>query len=271
MNIGTAENLGMEENNTNSMPHIAPSDFHEFMHKRRFLSYQPFINKKLLLDYSMNKFIMNFDSWRNYGWSDEHEDFSSFFNEDEDIYIVPNAIDHSMLKSMMPQRLTEDEVNQYIGFLETNNGRNEDYKHFPEVKLIPSKINEVMDLSPGTDEANHFIRDIAIVTEDKIRVTLYKDIILKRQSLLEYFSDQLSEMVQERVSKRYRNLSRIVLNGRDIPNQSGIHSIVKNYVTPRSRGRGRSRGRQGSYVGGKTMKKNKIKNKRTKRNKKRRI
>ena len=59
---------------------------------------------------------MNFDSWRNYGWSDEHEDFS-VFNEDEDIYVLPNAIDHSMLKSMMPQRLTEDEVNQYIGFL----------------------------------------------------------------------------------------------------------------------------------------------------------
>ena len=39
----------------------------------------------------------------------------------------------------------------------------------------------------GTDEANHFIRDIAIVTEDKIRVTLYKDIILKRQSLLNTF------------------------------------------------------------------------------------
>ena len=31
-------NVGMEENNRKLMPHIAPSDYLEFIHKRRILS-----------------------------------------------------------------------------------------------------------------------------------------------------------------------------------------------------------------------------------------
>lgn len=243
---------------------LTPIQAYHERHRQRLLSKKTFIPRSAILEYSMNKFIMSYND-RDWTWDDE--DFSSWFEVGEIIYVIPNAIDNNnetMLYSMMSNELSRGQKSDYLGYLRQNVDFNSIvYSHS---QLVPVKIKTIMDLSEDIDSDERFMHDVEIITEDNIRLTLYRDIIFKSQAIIEYFLEKSNKIAENRVTKRYGDLSRIVLNRRSIPHQTGLHSIVKSYVTPRSRSRSRSRGRQGSYIGGKTMKKNKIKNKRTKRN-----
>lgn len=234
---------------------VTPIEAYNARHRQNILTKRPFISKDVILKYSMNKFIMSYND-RDWTWNEE--DFSSLFEVGETIYVIPNTIgnhNEDILTSMMPVNLSHEQMNHYLEYLRQNVDVNSNvYNHS---QLVPVKIKSIMDLSEDIDGDDYYMHDIEIMTEDNIRLTFYRDIIFKSQSLLEYFSDELNDKVRNKISKRYNNLSRIVLNRKGIPHESGLPSVVSNFLSPRKSYSRNRRSKKGKYVGGKKCKNHK--------------